>query len=73
MEQPQNDNKTGLPQPHVTNGVVFVQFVLGLLLHCVLALPFLRRTHGLERLRPQPHQLLVINHVSLLDTLLIAA
>ncbi len=73
MEQSQNGNKNGLHQPRATKGVVFIQLVLGLILQFVLALPFLRRTHGLERLRPDRRQLLVINHVSLLDTLLIAA
>lgn len=59
-------------QPHVTREMVFTQFVLGLGLQLFLALPFLRRTHGLERLRRGQRHLLVVNHISLLDTLLIA-
>lgn len=72
MDPEPKEFKAGLPQPHVTRGVVFTQSVLGLILHLLLAVPFLRRTHGLARLRPQERHLLVINHVSLLDTLLIA-
>lgn len=62
--------KTEVNPPRVTRDIVFTQFVLGVILQLVLALPFLRRTHGRERLRPR--QLLVVNHISLLDTLLIA-
>ena len=40
MAPTQNGNETGLDAPRVTNGVVFTQFVLGLILHFVLALPF---------------------------------
>jgi len=57
---------------HVTRDVVVTQFLLGLGLHLFLALPFLRRTHGLQRLRPGQRHLFVVNHISLLDTLLIA-
>lgn len=72
MDPEPNEIKAGLHQPRVTRGMVFTQTVLGLILHVLLAVPFLRRTHGLARLRPQKRHLLVINHVSLLDTLLIA-
>ena len=64
--------KAGIQQPHVTRGTVFMQSVLGLILHLLLAVPFLRRTHGLARLHPAQRHLLVINHISLLDTLVIA-
>ena len=64
--------KTGVQPPQVTKDIVFTQFVLGLILHFVLALPYLRRTHGRKWLRRDFRQLLVINHISLLDTLLIA-
>ena len=64
--------KTGINPPRVTKDIVFTQFVLGVILYFLLALPFLRRTHGLKRLQPKIRQLLVINHISLLDTLLIA-
>lgn len=56
----------------VTRDVVFIQFLLGLGLHLFLALPFLRRTHGLERLRRDQKYLFVVNHISLLDTLVLA-
>ncbi len=72
MDNPPHPPKTALEQPRATREVVCVQFVLGLFLQLLLALPFLRRTHGRERLRPAQRQLLVINHVSLLDTLLLA-
>jgi 1-acyl-sn-glycerol-3-phosphate acyltransferase len=73
MDPEPNATKAGLPQPRVTRGMVFTQSVLGLILHFVLAVPFLRRTHGLARLRPSHRHLLAINHISLLDSLLIAA
>jgi len=38
-----------------------------------LALPYLRRTHGLEKLNPAQRYLFVANHVSLLDTILLGA
>lgn len=73
MDAEPNAIKAGLPQPRVTRGLVFTQSVLGLILHLLFALPFLRRTHGLARLRPSQCHLLAINHISLLDSLLIAA
>jgi 1-acyl-sn-glycerol-3-phosphate acyltransferase len=72
MDPEPNMIKAGTPQPCVTRGLVFTQSVLGAVLHVLLAVPFLRRTHGLARLRPSQCHLLVINHISLLDTLLIA-
>lgn len=72
MEPEPHAIRTGQPEPHVTRGVVFTQWVLGLILHLLLAVPFLRRTHGLARLHPSQRHLLVINHISLLDTLVIA-
>lgn len=59
--------------PRVTRGVVLIQFVLGLALQVCLTLPFLRRTHGLERLHPDQRHLFVVNHISLLDSLMVAA
>jgi len=59
-------------QRHVTRDVVFIQFLLGLGLHLFLALPFLRRTHGMQRLRREQRHLFVVNHISLLDTLLLS-
>ncbi|MFO1487272.1 MAG: lysophospholipid acyltransferase family protein [Verrucomicrobiota bacterium] len=64
--------RTEVSTPRITAGVAVVQAILGCLLYLLLVLPFLRRAHGRERLNPKVPQLLVINHVSLLDTLLIA-
>jgi 1-acyl-sn-glycerol-3-phosphate acyltransferase len=72
MEQPPLQPKPDLEQPRSTRGTVFVQGVLGLILQMTIALPFLRRTHGQERLRCGQQHLLVINHISLLDTLLLS-
>ena len=73
MGKAQNRTGAASDQPRLTRGVVVVQCLLGLGLHLVLALPFLRRTHGLERLHPGQRHLFVVNHISLLDTLLLAA
>jgi len=59
--------------PHATRRLVFTQFLLGLGAHLFLAVPYLRRTHGMERLRPDERYLFVCNHVSLLDTILLGA
>jgi len=73
MDKGHHSTKAEPSQTPVTRGVVIVQSLLGLGLHLVLALPFLRRTHGRERLRAEQRHLFVVNHVSLLDTLLLAA
>ena len=65
--------KAGLQPLKITRVMVFTQSVLGLILHLLLAVPFLRRTHGLARMHPSQRHLLVINHISLLDSLVIAA
>ncbi len=72
MDQPAHPIKAGFEQPRATRELVGVQFVLGLFMQLFLALPFLRRTHGRERLRRGQCHLFVINHISLLDTLLLA-
>ncbi len=64
--------RPGLETPRATREMVFVQFVLGIFMQLFLALPFLRRTHGLARLRREQRHLIVINHISLLDTLLLS-
>lgn len=70
---PKSDaNPTTAAQRHVTRDAVFAQFLLGLGLHLFLALPFLRRTHGLQRLSSKQKYLFVVNHISLLDTLLLS-
>ena len=73
MASEPNAIKAGPHQPLVTRGTIFTQSVLGLILYLLLAVPFLRRAHGLARLRPPQRHLLVSNHISLLDSLLIAA
>ena len=73
MDKKPSEHRSGLQQPRITRGTAFAQAVLGLILHLLLAVPFLRRTHGLARLCPSQRHLLVINHISLLDTLLIAS
>lgn len=72
MDAGPDGNQAVASSRRVTRDVVFTQFVLGLILHVVLALPFLRRTHGLERLRRDQKYLFVVNHISLLDTLVLA-
>jgi len=57
----------------VTQSLVFVQSLLGVGAHVFLALPYLRRAHGLERLQPEKRYLFVCNHVSLLDSILLGA
>ena len=59
--------------PRVTRGVKFIQWWLGLGATLFLALPYLRRTHGLKRLDPRLRYLFVCNHVSLLDTILLGS
>ena len=73
MNPKPDPSPTASAQRRAARDVVFSQSVLGLFMHLFLALPFLRRTHGLARLRREQQHLIVINHVSLLDTLLIAA
>ncbi|HEY2952241.1 MAG TPA: lysophospholipid acyltransferase family protein [Verrucomicrobiae bacterium] len=57
----------------MTRRLAFIQFLLGLGAHLFLAVPYLRRTHGLERLQPNQRYFFVCNHVSLLDTILLGA
>ena len=59
--------------PRVTPGLTFVQWWLGLGATLCLALPYLRRTIGMDRLDPKQRYLFVVNHVSLLDTILLGA
>lgn len=61
------------PCPRVTPGLTFVQWWLGLGATLCLALPYLRRTRGMDRLDPKQRYLFVVNHVSLLDTILLGA
>ena len=59
--------------PIISRDLVLTQFILGLLMQFLMALPFLRRTHGMHHLRRGQTHLIVINHVSLLDTLLLSS
>src|SRR5205085_7283277 len=60
-----------LNAPRVTRRLVLTQSLLGLGAHLLLGLPYLRRTHGAQRLRADRRYLFVCNHVSLLDTILL--
>lgn len=57
----------------VTTGLKFIQWCLGFGATLFLALPYLRRTRGMERLDPQQRYLFASNHISLLDTILLGA
>jgi len=58
-------------QPKASPALRRVQTLLGIGVYAAIALPYLRRTHGLERLRRGQHYLFACNHVSLLDTVLL--
>ena len=59
--------------PHFTRGLLFAQWALGLVCYLFLAIPYLRKVHGLGRLYPGQRYLFVSNHVSLLDTVILGA
>src|SRR5262245_58236369 len=50
---------------------MWTQRLLGAGAYALFVLPYLRRAYGLERLRPEERYLIVANHVSLLDTILL--
>jgi len=58
-------------QPRVTRELVSIQALLGIGAYLSLGVPYLRRTHGLQRLDVSQRYLFVCNHVSLLDTILL--
>jgi len=60
-------------QSRASRSLVFVQALFGIGAWLALALPYARRTHGLDRLSPDRRYLFVCNHVSLLDTILLGA
>jgi 1-acyl-sn-glycerol-3-phosphate acyltransferase len=62
-----------IPQRRVSRSLVFTQFLMGIGVTLAIALPFLRRVHGINRLRRDQKYLFVSNHVSLLDTILLGA
>jgi 1-acyl-sn-glycerol-3-phosphate acyltransferase len=55
----------------VSRSLIFIQALLGFGATLFFAVPYLRRTHGLDRLRASQKYLFVSNHVSLLDTVLL--
>jgi 1-acyl-sn-glycerol-3-phosphate acyltransferase len=55
----------------VSRRLKLVQALMGLFAWIVLVLPYVRRVRGLERLSPRRRYLIVCNHVSLLDTILL--
>ena len=62
---------TGFGQPRVTRELVSIQALLGIGAYLSLGVPYLRRTHGLQRLDVSQRYLFICNHVSLLDTILL--
>lgn len=60
-------------QPHASQSLAFIQMLLGIGAYAALALPYLRRVHGAQRLDRTQRYLFVSNHVSLLDTILLGA
>jgi 1-acyl-sn-glycerol-3-phosphate acyltransferase len=73
MESGHEAVKASAARCRVTTGLKFIQWCLGFGATLFLALPYLRRTRGMERLDPQQRYLFVSNHVSLLDTILLGA
>jgi len=60
-------------QGRVSRSLIFIQALLGSGATLFFALPYLRRTHGLDQLQPAQKYLFVSNHVSLLDTILLGS
>lgn len=58
-------------QPRVSRELISIQALLGIGAYLSLGVPYLRRTHGLDRLDRAKRYLFVCNHVSLLDTILL--
>ena len=57
----------------VARKLKMIQAVMGFFAWLLIALPYGRRTTGLEKLDPKRRYLFVSNHVSLLDTILLGA
>jgi 1-acyl-sn-glycerol-3-phosphate acyltransferase len=57
----------------VTKRLVVIQYLLGLGATLGFALPYLRRAHGMEQLDARQRYLFAVNHVSLLDTILMGS
>jgi len=60
-------------QARISGRLILIQALLGIGAYLAIALPFMRRAHGMERLQPERRYLFVANHVSLLDTILLGA
>lgn len=58
-------------QRSATPTLMLVQQLLGIGSYLALCVPYLRRAHRLERTDPKRRYLFVVNHVSLLDTILL--
>ena len=58
-------------RPRVSRRLICAQALLGIGAWVLFVLPYLRRTHGMERLHPTQRYLFIANHVSLLDTILL--
>lgn len=57
----------------VSRRLKWIQALLGFSAYAFFALPYTRRTRGLEKIQPSQRYLFVSNHVSLLDTILLGA
>src|SRR5271170_2171013 len=57
----------------VSRRLKWIQALLGFFAYVLFALPYARRTHGLEKIKPSQRYLFVCNHVSLLDTIMLGA
>lgn len=73
MDSGPDGNNAIASSRRITRGLKFAQWWLGLGATIFLALPYLRRAHGIKRLDPQQRYLFVCNHVSLLDTILLGS
>lgn len=73
MDSPNVETSANLPSRRATIALKAIQWCLGFGANLFLALPYLRRTHGMVRLDPARRHLFVCNHVSLLDTILLGA
>jgi 1-acyl-sn-glycerol-3-phosphate acyltransferase len=58
-------------QPRLSRELISIQALLGIGAYLSLGVPYLRKTHGLNRLDTSKRYLFVCNHVSLLDTILL--
>ncbi len=73
MDSGTEGSKPPATRCRVTTGLNLIQWCLGFGANLFLALPYLHRARGMERLDPQQRYLFVSNHVSLLDTILLGA